>query len=134
MRAVAGIAIAALVSVTASGCGGSSGVARARATLNNDHRFGNGPSSTDAFASIASDLLSAGHRCRAARHHDERGCLALFEAAAAAETTGGFLGTCTAPNIFAVRAAWRPYLESVARYERHPADARPRIPQAPTCD
>ena len=102
--------------------------------MNDSGRFGNGPKSADAFAAIASELLRAGRGCQAPRKHDERRCLALFEAAGAAETTGGFLVNCTAPGIFEARSLWRGYLDAVAQYERHPTEVRPAIPKVPTCD
>src|SRR5207302_1656022 len=101
------------------GCGSPSGLGKARAMVD-DGRFGNGPTSGETFSAIASQLLRAARRCRAADAKDDVRCPALFEAAAGAETTGGALLSCTAPAVYDARARWRSYLDRLGTFERHP--------------
>ena len=112
-------------------------MASAISDVNNDARFRNGPESGQAFLRASTELLAAGRSCSHGHRNGDADprCAALFSAAADARATSVALLTCTAPDVFDTRAAWKRYLPALSRYVNGggASSGAPRLPPVPSC-
>lgn len=126
---VVAVVLALVVALLVRGGDDGDGLARARAMVDDDDRFGTAYEAGDAFAVIGQLLQEDGEACRRDDGGTSERCARLLAASAAAQVMAYRVLDCTAPGRFDARTDLAEHLDALASGD-DPGDP----PGAPDCD